>query len=82
MQPAPAELAPAEALATTGFGFDELLAGYGIGRAGYDAIRSDVVALRLLIATDKVRWALERKPDRLPDLVEALQALVRGVQRT
>ena len=60
--------------------FGELLAGYGIGRAGYDAIRPDVLALRLLIGTDKVRWALDRKPDRLADMVSALQALLGRVQ--
>jgi len=56
--------------------FQELLAGYGLDRAGYDAIRAEVFALRLLIATDKVRWAIERKPERLSAKVEILRSLL------
>ena len=59
-----------------------MVGGYGTGRPGYEAIRSDVIALRLFIGTDKVRWALDRRPDRGEDLVTALQALLSQVQRT
>ena len=56
--------------------FQELLTGYGLDRAGYDAIRRDVWALRLLIATDKARWAIERRPERLAAKVETLRSLL------
>jgi len=59
-------------------GFDELLDGYGLDRGGYGAIRGEIRALRLLIATDKVRWAIARKPERLQAKVETLRALLRG----
>ena len=57
-------------------GFAALLDGYGLDRAGYDVIRSDIQALRLLIATDKVRWARDRRPDRLAGTRRILQALL------
>lgn len=45
--------------------FVELLAGYGLDRPGFQLLKPYVEALRLLIRTDKVRWALERRPERL-----------------
>lgn len=56
--------------------FQAVLDGYGLDRAGYDAIRPQVIALRLLIATDKVRWAIDRKPERLRAKVETLRSLL------
>lgn len=58
--------------------FEQLLVGYGLDRAGYDAIRRDVWALRLLIATDLVRWAIDRKPERLSAKIATLRALLDG----
>ena len=57
--------------------FQAVLDGYGLDRAGYEAIGPEVIALRLLIATDKVRWAIDRKPERLPAKVETLRSLLR-----
>jgi hypothetical protein len=34
-------------------------------------IRHTLDAVRRVSALDLVRWALERRPDRLPDLVDA-----------
>ena len=45
--------------------FDQLLVGYGLDQASFEALSPDVRALRLLIRTDKIRWALDRRPDRL-----------------
>jgi len=44
--------------------FSELLTGYGLDLDGFQALEPEITALRLLIRTDKVRWALDRKPER------------------
>ena len=56
--------------------FRDVLDGYGLDAAAYGAIRPDLIALRLLIATDKVRWAIDRKPERVPAKVETLRTLL------
>jgi len=50
--------------------FKEVLAGYGLGAVEYDEIRGDIQTLMLLIAFDKVRWAMDRKPERLSSAIE------------
>ena len=62
--------------------FQQLLAGYGLDTAGYAAIRHQVWALRLLIATDKVRWAIARKPERTSAKVATLRSLLDDAART
>lgn len=59
--------------------FGELLEGYGWDAADYTKIRREVLDLRSLIATDKVRWALDRKPELFADKARALQTLLRRV---
>jgi aminoglycoside phosphotransferase (APT) family kinase protein len=43
-------------------------AGYGLD---LDEIRPTLEAVRRLTALDLVRWAAERRPDRLPELVDS-----------
>ncbi len=57
-------------------GFVALLAGYGLGPHDYAAIRAEVSALRLLVATDKARWARARRPDRLAEKTRVLRSLL------
>lgn len=45
--------------------FKAVLAGYGLSGTDYDQIKDEIKSLMLLIATDKVRWAIDRKPARL-----------------
>ena len=59
-------------------GLAALLEGYGLDRAGYAAVRPLIQSVALLVATDKVRWARERRPDRLPDKVTILRAALDG----
>ncbi len=60
--------------------FRALLDGYGWDPAEYPEVRREVMDLRLLIATDKVRWALDRKPERFADKTTKLQSLLRVVK--
>lgn len=46
--------------------FSALLAGYDLRRPDFEKLRDDILALQLLEAVDKVRWALEKAPDRVP----------------
>jgi aminoglycoside phosphotransferase (APT) family kinase protein len=50
--------------------FREVLDGYGLGADQYQDIRDDIQTLMLLIAFDKVRWAMDRKPERLSSAKE------------
>jgi aminoglycoside phosphotransferase (APT) family kinase protein len=63
-------------------GFAALLAGYGLSRDDYKAIRAEVAALRLLIAADKVRLARARRPDRLAEKTRVLRSLLSTPPRT
>lgn len=49
--------------------FKAVLAGYGLTMNAYDGIKKEVKSLMLLIATDKVRWAIDRNPARLESAV-------------
>lgn len=57
--------------------FQALLGGYELARTDYAAIRQEVMDLGLLVATDKLRWALDRKPDRFDAKVNTLQTWLR-----
>ncbi len=63
-------------------GFAALLAGYGLDQNDYEAIQPEVAALRLLVATDKVRWARDRRPDRLAEKTRVLRSLLSTPPRT
>lgn len=59
--------------------FSALLDGYGIDRSCFERdIRSDVLALRALVAVDKVRWAFDRDRARLPELAGRLGVALRA----
>jgi len=45
--------------------FKSVLEGYGLASAEYVGIRSQIKSLMLLIATDKIRWAIDRSPEQL-----------------
>jgi fructosamine-3-kinase len=44
--------------------FGQLLEGYGLDEAAFRALVPDVIALRTLIRIDKIRWAIDRRPER------------------
>ncbi len=63
-------------------GFAALLAGYGLGLHEHAAIRAEISALRLLVATDKLRWARARRPDRLAEKTRVLRSLLSALPVT
>jgi aminoglycoside phosphotransferase (APT) family kinase protein len=52
--------------------FANFLAGYGMSAAEFSAILPEIEAFGLLQAVDKVRWALARQPDAIPEKVNDL----------
>ncbi len=59
--------------------FAALLDGYGLDPTAFSReLRADVLDLRALEAVDKVRWALDRNPARLPALGRRLVAALRA----
>lgn len=61
--------------------FAELLTGYGLDLRSFRDLEPDIHALRLLIRTDKVRWAMDRKPERLPGRINDLKRFMEQVAR-
>jgi aminoglycoside phosphotransferase (APT) family kinase protein len=59
--------------------FAQLLAGYELDLDGFEALESEINALRLLIRTDKVRWALDRKPERVAGRASDLKRFMERV---
>ena len=57
--------------------FAALLSGYGMNRDQFNVIRSDIRALQLLEAVDKLRWALDKSPDRIDHHKNKLAELLR-----
>lgn len=55
----------AESLSDDSEEFMQVLRGYGMTNDEYDGIKSQITSLTLLIAVDKVRWAIDRSPQSL-----------------
>lgn len=49
--------------------FKSVLEGYGLVTTEYEGIRSQIKSLMLLVATDKIRWAIDRSPKQLASTV-------------
>ena len=56
--------------------FEQVLEGYELSREDFDDIKEEIKSLMLLIATDKVRWALERSPDSLDSTIQYLHKML------
>ncbi len=56
-----------------------LLSGYGMIRQDYEVIREEIKSLQLLDALDKVRWAIDRAPDRTGHHMERLKTFLKGL---
>lgn len=52
--------------------FNEFLRGYGINQEGFKQIRSDISTIILLRAVDKLRWAIDRNPDKIEQFSKRL----------
>jgi len=50
--------------------FQAVLEGYELTSAKYEDIQSQIKSLMLLIAIDKVRWAIDRAPQRLKSAID------------
>ena len=69
----------AESLVEHGPEFVALLDGYGLDPTSFSReARADVFNLQALEAVDKVRWALDRNPTRLPALSGRMVAALRA----
>jgi aminoglycoside phosphotransferase (APT) family kinase protein len=53
--------------------FAALLEGYGITKDEYQQIASDVHALMYMRAVDKLRWAIDRSPNNIPEFIETVK---------
>lgn len=60
--------------------FAAYLDAYGMSMKEFSAILPQIQHLRLLITTDKLRWALDRKPDRVPEFAKRLLLLLVTLQ--
>ncbi len=63
-------------LAPTASGFAAFLDGYELSLAEYHTMLPDLDSLALLRAFDKLRWALDRKPERVPPFVRVARQAV------
>jgi aminoglycoside phosphotransferase (APT) family kinase protein len=50
--------------------FANVLKGYGLSWKDYEAMREEIKSLMLLIATDKIRWALDRSAESLDSAIK------------
>jgi len=55
--------------------FAQVLVGYGLSQKGYEAIKAEIKLLMLLIAIDKVRWAIDRSPQSLESAKQHLDKM-------
>ena len=56
--------------------FKTFLKGYGLEIEEFKKIKPDILRLRLLMCSDKVRWALDRKPELVEQKVKELQNIL------
>jgi fructosamine-3-kinase len=53
--------------------FLSFLAGYGLSVSDFEVIKPEIHMIKLLVRVDKVRWALDKRPDRLNSLSKDLK---------
>ena len=57
--------------------FHSFLRGYGMSTEEFRDIKPDIESLAILQSTDKLRWAIEKKPDKIKEFSEKLQKLLK-----
>ena len=55
------------------------LKSYGMTKEEFEKIKPDIIRLRLLTCTDKVRWTLDRKPELVNQKVKELQDVLKKI---
>ena len=63
-------------MSDTGSLFDNFLLGYGMDRDEYESLKPDIETLALLQAIDKLRWAIDRKQDKVEKFSQRVKVLV------
>ena len=58
--------------------FDCFLQGYGMDRKEYEFIKPEIETLNLLQAIDKLRWAIDRSPDKIEEFSQRVKSLIEG----
>ena len=53
--------------------FVPFLQNYGMSKEGFEKIKPDIHRLELLRFTDKVRWAIDRKPELIDEKAKELK---------
>lgn len=56
--------------------FKDFLDGYGMSLGEFENMKHDMVSLTLLRALDKLRWAIDRKPEKIEDFSTKVTKLV------
>jgi tRNA A-37 threonylcarbamoyl transferase component Bud32 len=56
--------------------FSSFLEGYGLSLGEYQEMKSDIEALTLLNAIDKLRWAIDKKPKKIDEFSKRLRRLI------
>jgi len=59
--------------------FNDFLAGYGISRDEFELIRPEIDSLVLLQAVDKLRWAIDKKPDQISSFSDRVERIVKRI---
>lgn len=55
---------------------DDFLMGYGMSRQEFDLIKLEIDMLELLQAVDKLRWAIDKKPDKVNEFTQRVKAII------
>lgn len=56
--------------------FGEFLKGYGMSRQSYDLIKAEIKTLTLLQAVDKLRWAIDRNPNKTKEFADKVKLIL------
>lgn len=59
--------------------FSAFLEGYGLNQREYDDMQHELNGYRLLIAFDKLRWAIDKKPDLIHDYADYAHRIAKKV---
>jgi tRNA A-37 threonylcarbamoyl transferase component Bud32 len=63
-------------LSDTSLLFNSFLQGYGMDRNEYESIKPEIEVFTLLQAIDKLRWAIDRKPEMINEFSAKVKALI------
>ena len=53
--------------------FQSFLKGYGLEYSEYEKIKPEISQLNVLVYMDKLRWAVDRRPDKIEHMRQELQ---------